>query len=82
MFSKHGREQTPRDESPSKRLRTHLLSLATTNKVSFVEARELFQDAHASGSSHVKDLALPNSSEKNVARDMKRKAMKGTSRYV
>lgn len=77
MFSKHGREQRPLDDPPTKRLRTHLLELATTNKVSFQEARELFADAFAAGCSNVKDFTCPTSSDKNVARDMKRLGMKG-----
>ena len=78
MYTKKGYENHNAEMSPSKRLRRHLADLATTNTVSYLEAQSLFQDAVTAGAAHCDDLALPNSTRKNIARDFRTKARKGS----
>lgn len=63
-------------DSPGKRLRQHLGDLTLRNEISYTEAGSLYKDAVLAGAAHCRDMFL-QSSQKNMARDMKRRLMRG-----
>ena len=75
MFSKRGRAVDP-SLPAAKRLRENTADLFLTNQVSAARAKSLLQDAVASGSAYVADLVHNLGSDKNTARNLRRKLLR------